>query len=250
MAADRPAEDRAAVEEGRLYGAAVIDVLPVGLDQAQAFLLAEQLQPRRRRWQQVIDHLRAHPDSVAARTLTTPLALTLARDTYTRADPADLLDTQAHPTPEALLQHLLARSLTLAYPDPAEHQRATWWLSWIARHMGTSRELRWWDIPTWIPRWQIGLVAGLGAGVGVGVEIGVEFRRDRTAGLGRRRTSSARSSTAWLRERWCSWLATAGLTKRYQPAAAVGGCGPATMTATSWSRRGSRRLRPVESCRP
>src|SRR5262249_44413718 len=121
----RPEQYQAAVEDGRLYGAAVIDVLPVGLDQAQKFLLAEQLQPHRRRWQQVIDHLRAHPDSVAARTLTTPLALTLARDTYTRTDPTDLLDTRMHPTPEALLRHLLTRSLTLAYPDPAEHQHAT-----------------------------------------------------------------------------------------------------------------------------
>jgi len=87
----RPEQYRAAVEDGRLYGAAVIDILPVGLDQARDFLLAEQLQPHRHRWQQVIDHLRAHPGSAAARTLTTPLALTLARDTYARADPADLL---------------------------------------------------------------------------------------------------------------------------------------------------------------
>src|SRR5262249_57748185 len=57
---------RAAVEQGRLYGAAVIDVLPVALDRAQAFLLAEQLADRRRQWLQVTDHLRAHPATVAA----------------------------------------------------------------------------------------------------------------------------------------------------------------------------------------
>src|SRR5207248_1013532 len=63
----RPEQYQAAIAEGRLYGAAAIDVLPVTLDHAEAFLLAEQLVPRRRLWQHVIDHLRAHPDSVAAR---------------------------------------------------------------------------------------------------------------------------------------------------------------------------------------
>ncbi|HVQ93709.1 MAG TPA: hypothetical protein VMU51_21910 [Mycobacteriales bacterium] len=147
----RSGEYATALEKGRLYGAAVIEVLPVGLDHAAAFLLAQQLGHRRRRWQQVIDQLRADPGSVAARTLTTPLALSLARDTYVSADPTDLLDTRAYPDPPALLRHLLGRSLTLAYPDPAERQHATRWLTWIAQHMGTSRDLRWWDLPTWTP---------------------------------------------------------------------------------------------------
>jgi hypothetical protein len=169
----RPEQYLAAVEQGRLYGAAVIDVLPVDADQAEAFLLAEQLGPRHRRWQQVTHHLRAHPDSVAARTLTNPLALSLARDTYAHADPTELLDTHAHPTPEALLQHLLARSLALAYPDPAEHRHATRWLSWIAQHMDTSRDLRWWDIPTWTPRWQLRLAFGLTGGIAGGLAFGI-----------------------------------------------------------------------------
>ncbi|MEV0703297.1 hypothetical protein AB0I53_36000 [Saccharopolyspora sp. NPDC050389] len=166
-----PAEYQAALAGGRLYGAAVIDVLPVDVKDATAFMLAEQLGEDRRAWQQVTDHLRDYPDSVAARTLTTPLALSLARDAYTQKDsnPADLLDTGTHPDPDALLQHLLARSLTLAYPDSAEHAHATRWLSWIAEHMGSSRDLRWWDIPTWTPRWQ--LLLGLGAGVAVGVAL-------------------------------------------------------------------------------
>lgn len=162
----RPDEYEAALTGGRLYGAAVIDVLPVGVEDATAFLLAEQLGQRRRDWQQVTGHLRDHPDSVAARTLTTPLALSLARDTYTEpgSNPADLLDTDKHPDPGALQRHLLARSLTLAYPDEAEYARARRWLSWIAQHMGNNRDLRWWDIPTWTPRWQLRLAAGLAGG--------------------------------------------------------------------------------------
>jgi hypothetical protein len=112
----------------------VINLLPVGIDQAEQFLLAEQLGDRRIAWQHVTAQLRRLPDSVAARTLNTPLTLSLARSTYATGDPADLLDASARPTPDALLQHLLARSLTLAYPNPVERDHATRWLSWIAKH--------------------------------------------------------------------------------------------------------------------
>jgi hypothetical protein len=145
----RPEQYQAAVAEGRLYGAAVIQMLPVDLEHAAEFLLADQLAPQRRRWKQLVDQLQHRPDSVAARTLTSPLTLSLARDTYTSTDPAELLDTQAYPTSEALLRHLLLGSLKHAYPDPTSREHATGWLSWIAHHMGTNRDLRWWDIPTW-----------------------------------------------------------------------------------------------------
>lgn len=169
----RAAEYAAAVTQGRLWGAAVIDVLPVDLDHAAAFLLAEQLGPQRRRWQEVIDRLRADPDGVAARTLTTPLALTLARDVYTRADPVALLDTRVHPTSQALLRFLLQRSVVLAYPDEEERRHAVAWLSWIARRMGTGRDLRWWDLPTWMASPGSRLAAGVLTGLVVGVVSGV-----------------------------------------------------------------------------
>src|SRR5262249_53229917 len=88
------------------------------------------------------------------RTLTTPLALSLARDIYTAANPSELLDTDCYPDPDALMQHLFERSLVLAYPDPTQRHHATSWLAWIAGHMGTNRDLRWWDIPTWASRRQ------------------------------------------------------------------------------------------------
>lgn len=78
-----------------------------------------------------------------------PLALSLARDTHTHthADPTDLL---THATPDALLRHLLTRLLAQAYPDPAEHAHAVRWLTWIAEHLHGHRDIRWWDIPTWM----------------------------------------------------------------------------------------------------
>ncbi|MGW3960159.1 hypothetical protein ACWED2_10070 [Amycolatopsis sp. NPDC005003] len=169
----RTTEYQAALADGRLYRAAVIKLLPADIHDATRFLLAEQLGERRRAWQHVADRLREHPDSVAARTLTTPLALSLARDTYTRADPAGLLDSRAYPHPDALLHHLLAGALTLAYPNPTERAHATRWLSWIAQHMGTSRDLRWWDIPAWVPPWQLRLASGLGGGLLFGLTGGV-----------------------------------------------------------------------------
>jgi hypothetical protein len=161
----RPEEYRDAVAQGRLYGAAVVELLPVGVDQAAEFLLAEQLGERRGDWRHVVDALREQPDSVAARALTTPLALSLARDAYATGSPRELLDTARHPTPDALLRHLLTRSLVLAYPDEAERAHATRWLSWIARRMGTDRDLRWWDIVSWTPRWKLKLGTGLVFGV-------------------------------------------------------------------------------------
>lgn len=39
--------------------------------------------------------------------------------------------------------------LRAAYPDQRQRLHATTWLSWIAYHMGTSRDLAWWTIPRW-----------------------------------------------------------------------------------------------------
>nr|WP_296070007.1 hypothetical protein [uncultured Actinoplanes sp.] len=142
----RSAEYRQTVEATRLWSTAVIEMLPVGPAHAAAFLLAEQLGPRRAAWQVVTEHMRAEPDSVVALTLSSPLALSLARDAYARANPARLLD---FPAAAQLRRHLLLRTLALAYPDPAEQAHAVHWLQWIAGRMIETRDLRWWDIPRW-----------------------------------------------------------------------------------------------------
>jgi hypothetical protein len=38
---------------------------------------------------------------------------------------------------------------------------------------GPIRELRWWQIPSWIPRWRVGLAGALVAGLVVGVVVGL-----------------------------------------------------------------------------
>jgi hypothetical protein len=69
--------------------------------------------------------------------------------------------------------HLIARVIATAYSDPTEREHATQWLSWIALHMDTNRDLRWWDIPTWIARWHLRLTAGLTTVLGIGSAVGL-----------------------------------------------------------------------------
>ena len=120
--------------------------------------------------------------SVPAKALDNPLYLFLARDTYASQDPIALTDSQRFPTVEALKEHLVDRVLVAAYPDEHQRMQATRWLAWIAQHLGKSRELNWWDIPTWVPPGQLrlarGLAVGLTVGLGVGLAVGLSFPLD------------------------------------------------------------------------
>jgi hypothetical protein len=162
----RPDEYRLASRLHRLWGAAVIEVQPVGLEHACDYLLFQQMGARRAAWEKVADRMRGEPDGVAARTLRNPLALSLARDIYTHTDahPSALLD---HPTPDALLKHLLIRFLDISYPKAGERADAVRWLSWIADNLHGQRDIRWWNIPDWIDKSVPGLVVMTRIVVGV-----------------------------------------------------------------------------------
>lgn len=179
----RTSEYRDATTEGRFRPAAVIELCPVTPDTAAAFLLDRQPPARRAAWQPVLEDLHTRPTSALASVLSTPLGLVLARDTYTHDDPADLL-SPGQGNPHDLLAHLLGAFLDHAYPATAHDRRhrklALYWLSWTARQMGANRDLRWWDLPSCIPRWQLRLIGhfvvggtvGLAAGVAVGLGLG------------------------------------------------------------------------------
>lgn len=145
----RPAEYKEALTGGRIYGAAVVETLPLEPDQARDFLLRDQLAAQRAAWDEVAAFIVRYPNSVAARTLTTPLALTLARDTFAQGpdDPRELLDEERYASPDALLRYLLARLLHHAYPSEKHREHTVRWLGWLARRMGTGRDLAWWRIP-------------------------------------------------------------------------------------------------------
>jgi hypothetical protein len=175
----RPEEYRHALQASRPDNTAVIELRPVRPVAAAAYLLHGQTGPNRQRWEQVGAYLTQHPDSVAARALDNPLTLSLARDAYASQDPATLTDPGSFPTVEAIREHLIDQIVITAYPDEHQRTHATRWLAWISHHMDTSRDLAWWDIPTWISRWQLrltrGLVAGLVAGLAYGLGAGIRF---------------------------------------------------------------------------
>jgi hypothetical protein len=174
----RPAEFRHALQEGRLDNAAVIELRPVRPAAAAAYLLLGQSGPWRARWEQVGTYLRGHPDTVVARAFDNPLTLSLARDAYAALDPAALTEPGRFATVAALREHLIDQLLVSAYPEEIRRTRVVRRLAWTARHMGSSRDLRWWDIPTWIPGWHLDVARALGCGLigafGFGVALGLD----------------------------------------------------------------------------
>ena len=172
----RPEEYRQAITEDRVHNTAVIDIQPVDPKEARDYLLRDQIGAQHDRWTQLGDYLTHHPDSIAARALNNPLTLSLARATYQNQDPTPLTNPAKFPTVAAVREHLIERTLIIAYPDERQRAHATRWLAWIAHHLGSDHVnpvLAWWHIPTWIPRWQRRLVGGLVGGLGVGLAGGL-----------------------------------------------------------------------------
>jgi len=171
-------EYRRAASNARWTNVADVELCPVNPATAAAYLLADQRGGQRQRWEQVGDFLEAHPDGIAARVLNTPLNLSLAREAYQAADPREL--TAKFSDEQALRVHLIDRLLTNAYPDARDLSNLTYWLGWIAHHMGRHRrDLAWWQIPTWMKLWirrlSVGLVLGTIGFVGAGQVFGAKF---------------------------------------------------------------------------
>ncbi|MBV8540466.1 MAG: hypothetical protein JO268_07995, partial [Pseudonocardiales bacterium] len=175
----RTTELVAAVSGDHLWGAAALELLPIGPQQAAQYLASALTDPLPARWQHVVDHLREHPEGAPAQALTTPLMLTLVRDTYGPGEEVDeLIDGRRFPTREVVEDHLLDRVLTAAYtrhpgrPVPLYTvDQARRWLGRLARRMNEegTRDLAWWRTPRWVPAWPravatvavMGLVAAL-----------------------------------------------------------------------------------------
>jgi uncharacterized membrane protein len=162
----RPEEYREALQAARPDNTAVVELRPVRPDAASTYLLRGQTGPSRHQWEAVGAYLRDAPGSVVARALDNPLTLSLTRDAYASQDPTALVKPGRFTSVEAVGEHLIDQFLVTAYPDERHRKHATNWLAWIAYHMGTSRDLQWWDIPSWIPGWKLRLCRGLVAGFG------------------------------------------------------------------------------------
>lgn len=141
-----------------LARAAVVEIEPVGVDQAITFL--SQSLPAPERWEPVFAHLRRRRDGPLASVLSTPLMVSLARTAYgtTASQPADLL---GYADRDAIAAALIGTYLTSVYqtgqpapPDGAKRRayapaKATRWLSCLAYHLHNNftSDLRWWHLP-------------------------------------------------------------------------------------------------------
>ncbi len=177
----RTAEYEDAVGQGSaiLAGAAVVELEPVDVDEAVAFLTAR-LRSGDARWQPVVEHLRRQPAGPLARALSTPLMVDLARTAYARpaTEPAELLDPARFPERAAIEDHLLDAFLPAAYaqrpappapalrsPTPRRYRpdQAHRWLTSLAGHLAhrQTHELAWWHLVDTIPGPVRGLLFGL-----------------------------------------------------------------------------------------
>jgi hypothetical protein len=199
----RREEYRNAVLAGSPDNCAVIELSPVQPAAAATYLLRDQTGISRQRWEKVGAYLRQHPASVIARALNNPLNLSLARDTYTNKDSTVLIASPGYDSVAAVQKHLIEQALITAYPDEEQRLFVTRRLAWIAHHMGSSRDLPWWDIRTWVPRRQIllarVLVAGLIAGIGGGLVEMLQLGLQGGIVVGLSAAFVAGAATLWIR---------------------------------------------------
>jgi hypothetical protein len=146
-----------------MTGAPVIELEPVGGEQAIAFLSEGCPAGRLDQWQPVFAAMRADPQGPLATALATPLMLSLARQVYTYRSPAELLDRDGFADRENVEDHLLDGLVAAAYrgtPHRADlagrrydAAKAVRWLGEIARE-GSQRyafDLAWWRLPRLVP---------------------------------------------------------------------------------------------------
>ena len=190
----RSAEMAAAARQNLLAGALAIELLPVDPQTAADYLTRVQLDPPPSGWRELIQYLRHARGSPLDQALSSPLTLTLVRDTYRSGDDIrELLDLCAGSghalAPEDIEDHLLDRVLPAAYepvlggrPPRYQLEVAQRALGYLATQMNSrgTRDLAWWRIPAWVPRnprvlvtaLSVGSITGLLTGLAIGIVAG------------------------------------------------------------------------------
>ncbi len=111
----RSAETAAAARHGLLEGAVALELQDIDPVAAADYLARVQLDPAPLGWRELAGRLRRAPDSPIAKALSSPLALTLVRDTYQSGDDVrellNFCDAARHSVPrEDIEDHLLDRA--------------------------------------------------------------------------------------------------------------------------------------------
>jgi hypothetical protein len=158
----RSDETVAAAHKEFLSAAVALEMQDVDAVTAADYLTSVQRDPPPAGWAELTGHLRSMPDSPVAKALSSPLTLTLVRDTYREGDDVrELLDfcaAGAHFSRADIEDHLLDRILPAAYRARARERggydlpAAERALSRIAKRMNEdgTYDLAWWQIPAWM----------------------------------------------------------------------------------------------------
>ena len=179
----RSKEMAGAVGGGFLVGAAALELEPIPASVAAEYLDRTQCGPLPGPWQRLVDYLRAQPDSVVSAALSSPLMVSLVRDTYGAGEnPAELLDAARLGTAADVEHHLLDRVLPAAYarrpgeaPPRYSLDAATRGLGYIAARMNRDnhrRDLAWWQVTDWVPKAPLIITTSLLFGVVCGLLFG------------------------------------------------------------------------------
>ncbi|WP_239341848.1 effector-associated domain EAD1-containing protein [Frankia sp. CiP3] len=166
----REYEDAVAAGGRILSRAAVVEIDPLGVEAAVAFL--SHPAPSRRRWAPVFDRLRTDPEGPLAAVLSTPLMVGLARVAYQApsVDPVELLDLPGRTAVTRLLiDGFLAHVYPPELPRPPDAPRsglrryrsdeAVRWLGGLAEQLYQRGSLDFW----W---WELAVVPTFDAGLG------------------------------------------------------------------------------------
>jgi hypothetical protein len=127
-------------------------------------------------WQPILTYLAAPAGNVLRQVLTTPLMVYLIRVIYSDNsvnDPAELLDSERFPTPQALEQHLLAAFVPTVFRSAVaaggrwKPQQADRWLTYLAGHLHRlgTQDLAWWQLRDSVPKPARLLAFGFAGGI-------------------------------------------------------------------------------------
>jgi hypothetical protein len=186
----RSIEMAAAARWGLLEGAAALELQDIDPVTAAGYLARVQTHPAPPGWRELTDWMRRVPDSPIAQALSSPLTLTLVRDTYRSGDDIrEFLDycnaADRLVSREDIVDHLLDRVLPAAYAkrpgDPPlryDLETAQHTLRCLAARMNqdATRDLLWWRIRDWAPAAPRIIATGLVFGLGIGIAAGLTIR--------------------------------------------------------------------------
>jgi hypothetical protein len=173
-----------------LSSAFVLELEPVGLDDAITFLAATESATAR--WQSVLAGLPADPDAPLAQALASPLMVSLARTVYLAPEttPSELLNVSRFPDREAVERRLFDGLIPTVYPkkprssegrqkatrDPTPDQ-ARRWLTFLACHLDRHHtfDLAWWQLTYALSLPQARALAGILTSLTIGLTIAVSL---------------------------------------------------------------------------